>query len=409
MDRRSFLAAGLAAAVAGRAATDAKRQPRILLKSSWQTVNIGDIAHTPGMVRLLGEYLPEAEVTLWPNSIGPPEEAMLRANFPKLKFARTADEVKAAFADNDFLLHGSGPSLVAAKGVADWKAKTKKPYGILGITLSAVDDATRPLFDGAGFAYFRDTISLQLAKDKGLKCPVMDFSPDAAFAVNLRDDAKALPYLKANGLEDGQFLVAIPRYRNTPYWLIRKKAMTDIDRAKDATNQKLKEHDHAMVRDALVAFVKETGRKVLVCPEDESHMAIGKEMFIDKLPADVRDKFVWRPNYWITDEAVSVYARSLGLLSMDMHSPIMAIGNGIPAIHCRFKEQTSKGQMWADIGLGDWLFDLDKETDGANITKAVLALAKDPAAARTKAAGAAAFALGKQKDALAVLKKALPA
>ena len=27
--------------------------PRILLRSSWQTVNIGDIAHTPGVIALL--------------------------------------------------------------------------------------------------------------------------------------------------------------------------------------------------------------------------------------------------------------------------------------------------------------------------------------------------------------------
>jgi len=31
----------------------------------------------------------------------------------------------------------------------------------------------------------------------------------------------------------------------------------------------------------------------------------------------------------------------------------MCIGNGIPAVVCRFKEQTTKGFMWEDIGLGD--------------------------------------------------------
>jgi hypothetical protein len=29
-------------------------------------VNIGDIAHTPGMLALLERHLPEAEITLWP-------------------------------------------------------------------------------------------------------------------------------------------------------------------------------------------------------------------------------------------------------------------------------------------------------------------------------------------------------
>jgi hypothetical protein len=61
-----------------------------------------------------------------------------------------------------------------------------------------------------------------------------------------------------------------------------------------------------------------------------------------------------------------------------MHSPIMAIGNGIPAIVCRFEEQTSKGIMWRDIGLGDWLFDLDQPADHDRIVPAVLNLARHP-------------------------------
>ena len=71
------------------------------------------------------------------------------------------------------------------------------------------------------------------------------------------------------------------------------------------------------------------------------------------LPDDVKDRVVWRKDFWLTDEALSVYVRSAGLLGSEMHFPIMAVGNGIPAIVCRFEEQTSKGIMWRDIGLGD--------------------------------------------------------
>lgn len=404
LTRRSFLAGGLLAPLARAGG----RPPRILLRSSWQTVNIGDVGHTPGMLTLLGELLPAAEVTLWPSNVGDGVRAMLKKRFPKVAFAESSAEVKAAFDKCDFLLHGSGPSLVAQKQVAAWKDKTGKPYGVLGITLSGVDTEVRRLLDGAAFVYFRDTISLKLAKDKGIKCPVMAFGPDAAFAVDLRDDERAAAFLKKHGLEDGKFLCAIPRYRNTPYWLIHGREMTAADRAKDQENQANKETDHAKVRDALVAFVRKTGMKVLVCPEDKSHMAIGKEMFVEKVPKDVRDKLVWREDYWLTDEALSVYIRSLGLLSMDMHSPIMAVGNGIPAIHCRFRQQTSKGQMWKDVGLGDWLFDLDVVKDGDGITKAVLAIAADPLAARRLAVKAREYVRGKHKEAIATLAKRLP-
>jgi hypothetical protein len=72
-------------------------------------------------------------------------------------------------------------------------------------------------------------------------------------------------------------------------------------------------------------------------------MAVGKEMLLDLLPDDVKRRVVWRENYWLTDEALSTYALSAGLFGHEMHSPIMCIGNGIPAIVCRFEEQTSKG------------------------------------------------------------------
>jgi hypothetical protein len=74
-----------------------------------------------------------------------------------------------------------------------------------------------------------------------------------------------------------------------------------------------------------------------------------------------------------------------------MHSPIMCIGHGIPAIVCRWEEQSSKGIMWRDIGLGDWLFDLDLPAEAAALPATILALARDPAAARIKAARAREF------------------
>ncbi len=148
-------------------------------------------------------------------------------------------------------------------------------------------------------------------------------------------------------------------------------------------------------RDRIAAVVRETGLKVLVCPEDMSQMAVGKEMIVDRLPEDVRRDVVWREDFWLTDEALSTYVRSAGLFGLEMHSPIMGIGNGIPATVCRFAEQTSKGFMWRDIGLGDWLFDFDKEEEIPRLVPAVLAMANDPAGARAlPAAGARAVRPG---------------
>ncbi|PAZ01978.1 MAG: polysaccharide pyruvyl transferase [Opitutia bacterium AMD-G3] len=407
MDRRHFLglAATLAWATALRAASPG-RAPRILLRSSWQTVNIGDIAHTPGMLALLEKHLPEAAVTLWPSSVDNGVGEMLQRRFPELRILVPGKvDVAQAYADHDFLLHGSGPSLVAERDLGRWRQLGPKPYGVLGITQGKPTPATIDILNGAQFVFFRDGVSHAVAIAAGVQCPVMGLGPDGAFATDLRADAKALAFLQANGLEAGGFLCCIPRYRSTPYWLI--KPGVAFDAAKQKRNDELKEHDHAQLRAAIVAVVRQTKLKVLICPEDRTQMALGKEMLFDRLPDDVKPRVVWRPDYWLTDEALSVYVRSAGLFGNEMHSPIMCIGNGVPAIVCRWAEQTSKGTMWKDIGLGEWLFDLDDETQLPGIVPAVLALAKDPAAAAVKVGQAQAIVRQRQAAAMVALRKAL--
>jgi hypothetical protein len=134
---------------------------------------------------------------------------------------------------------------------------------------------------------------------------------------------------------------------------------------------------------------------------------VSKEWIVDKLPDNVRTRVVWRENFWLTDEALSTYVRSAGLFGLEMHSPIMCIGNGVPAVVCRFSEQTSKGIMWRDIGLGDWLFDFDQEDEIKRLVPAVLAMVKDPAAAKAKVAKARSFVEQRQRETMSVLGKHL--
>ena len=392
MLRRDFLSSTLLAALAAGCATPG-RPPRILLRSSWQTVNIGDIAHTPGVLALLEQHLPAAEVTLWPGDVGNGVKDMLQRRFPALRFAQTTAELTEAFARCDFLLHGSGPSLVGTDAVERWVKTTGKPYGVFGITVveASLPERVVRLLSGARFVYFRDSASLALAKAKGVTSPLMEFGPDGAFAVDLADEAKADALLRRFDLQPGKFLCCLPRYRQTPYWTIpRKKAA--LDPVKQAMNDRLKDHDHAPHRAAIERLARETDLKVLLCPEDETQMALGKEMILDRLSPPARARCAWKPDFWLTDEAISVYRRSAGLFGNEMHSPIMAIGNGIPAIVCRWETQTTKGLMWRDLGLDDWLFDFAQETEVARRPAAVLALATHRAGARAKAAHARAKA-----------------
>lgn len=417
LNRRSFLKhsvglPGLLAAIPALDGCSGESSKTILLRSSWQVENIGDIAHTPGVLALIEQYLPDVSVQLWPSNVGSGVEEMLMARFPKLKILKSEAEKKRSLQECDFLLHGSGPALVGRKELERWRNQTSKPYGIYGITFPGVygfeDQRSKynpvdiEIFNGAAFTYFRDSVSLDFAKQKGAKCPVMGFCPDGAFAVDVKNDAAAESFLKAHGLERGKFVCVIAQFRFTPWWELPTKNPT-VNEAKKAWNQKMKEHDNAPVRQAIIEVVKQTDLKVLIVPENQTEIRIGKEMLYDPLPDDIKARVVWRDTYWLTDEAVSTYARSAGFFGLEMHSPIMCIAVGVPAIVCRFAEQTSKGFMWKDIGLDDWLFDMDNEADVSRLVPTVLAMLKNPGESKRKVMAAKKRVTGYQQETMETL------
>ncbi len=415
--RRDFLLSNASAVTLGfTLPATAKAHKHILLRSSWQIVNIGDIAHTPGVLALLEKYLPDTEVRLWASpDLSEEVMAMEHRRFPRLRIVKGSidaqgkasnPDLQETLAWCDFLLHGSGASLVAAKDVEAFTKHLGKPFGVYGITHGSFQSRTndKELLSQAKFVFFRDSVSLKLAQSEGVSAPIMEFGPDGAFACDLRDDEKAMAFLRANQLEAGKFLCCIPRLRYTPYWKIRNQPIIE-ERA--ARNEAMAEHDHAPLRAAITAVVRETKLKVLLCPEDMTQMQVGKQWVYDKLPDDVKKRVVWREKFWLTDEALSTYRRSAGMFGLEMHSPIMCIGNGIPAIVGRFAEQTSKGFMWRDIGLGDWLFDFDQEAEIARYVPAVLEMAKNPADAKAKAAKARKFVEQRQRATMQVLQNEL--
>src|SRR3954471_1468361 len=146
MNRRDFIASAAAAAVASLRGADAKRPPRILLRSSWQSVNIGDIGHTPGALSLLEKYLPEAEITLWPGELGHGARELLAKGFPRLKIAEgsvkddkpTTPALAKAWEEADLYLSGSGSGFPASAHAVTFARATKKPVGVFGVSTDPV-------------------------------------------------------------------------------------------------------------------------------------------------------------------------------------------------------------------------------------------------------------------------------
>ncbi len=372
---------------------------RILLRSGWQIENIGDVAHTPGFLRLVEHYLPHTEVTLWPwyDEFPASKRAMLLARFPTLKIAQgkvegdraTTPELAEAIAQADFMIHNSGPYALAWQDLESFSRMTGRPYGVFGVTYGhwVFGTQERETLRRASFAFFRDRVSLRKAQFDGVDAPVTEFSPDAAFMADIADDRAAAALMDRFGLQDGRFFVCLPKQRYTPTWLhVRKNR--PIDPRQEQRNTEMGEIDHAPLREAIVRLVREGGRQVLIGNEDETEVPIGKTWVRDRLPEDVRARVHWLDRPWSMDEAIGVYRRCEGLFGHEMHSPVLCIGLGVPAVVGRWVEQSSKGTMWNDIGLPEWLINMDCDADIARLPQTVMDIALDPAAARARAQAA---------------------
>ena len=108
---------------------------------------------------------------------------------------------------------------------------------------------------------------------------------------------------------------------------------------------------------------------------------MAKEVLVDPLPADLKPNVVWRDTYWLPDEAASIYAQAQAVVSVECHSPLIALHNGTPAFYVRQPTDTCKGQMYRDFGAGDWLFEID-ETSGRELWSRLERIHRDPAKAK---------------------------
>lgn len=451
MNRRRFLATVAAAGAAAllprqvRGASPSRRAPCILLRGAWQTTNIGDIGHTPGVLGLIERYFPEAEVILWPGGVGHGAREFLLRHFPRLEivedypavtaFKPTNDELRAAWDRADFMLHGSGSNFGARKHLEAWHRATGKPYGVFGVsadpisgfgegrdpkgdTLCALrrrmeqlapdhlDADTRWVADHASFMFMRDSISLGYFERQNVRTPILEFGPDTQFAMEQRDDARGDAYRAAHDLRAGNFLCVIPRLRYTPYWELYNRPMNATDPVRKQLNDEAVERDNAKLRELIVAYVRHTGNRVMTCPEMTYQAELAKTAVIDPLPDDVKAKVVWRDTYWLPDEAAAIYARAQAVVSYDCHSPIIAIANGTPALYVRQPTDTCKGEMYHDLGLSEWICEVEA-TSGAELWARVKTVIENPAPARAYADAAMARARARQRHMMETLRRTL--
>jgi polysaccharide pyruvyl transferase WcaK-like protein len=413
-----------------KSAIQKKQTIKILIRSGWQTINIGDIAHTPGTLRTLYDHFPDAEITLWPGNVKGEAEELLKKNFPSLKYVSgtlTTDgkpvepALLKAFEDTDLFLYNSGMIMNYGRRSFSWDDTVPvllplylcrnlgKPFGIYGQSFELFappsEIVIQDILNDAAFVYTRETESLDYLKSLNIKPKVMDFVPDAAFGFNIHDDEKANSFLKAHSLENKKFICVVPRLRWTPYQRdLAQASISEVMRKRFEENEKFRPVDMQKLRDLITAFVRKTNNKVLACPEMTYQVELLKTELYDPLPEDVKKNVVYRDSFWQPDEAFSTYAEALAVISIEMHSPIMALVAGTPALYLRQPTDGRKGQMIKDIGLPEWYFDIDS-TSGEQIINAVLKIHNDNSLASAKVKTAMKLVKERQATAMKVISQ----
>lgn len=403
-------------------------KPVILLRSSWNDHNIGDQGHTPGTLRLLERYVPEAEILLWHQDPRPETEKVITRNFPNVKIVRGPfsngdkpfkGELKDAFDRANLYIVNSG--MVHNYGLFgyDWPATMSSltpyyycidrgiPFGLYGQSFDKFAHPAMPVYKDvlsrAAFIYTRDDESRKFLKENNFKPGVLEFGPDGCFGIDVRDEEKGVTYLKKAGLEDQKFLAVVIR-TNTKH--VYDKSGGSLMNPAQATPEQQEQDRQRLgkTRDLITTWVRQTGLKVLLAPEVSKEVAQNKTGVFDQLPADVQSKVVWRDTYWNADEAMSVYARAHSMFGIEPHSLIMGLALGVPVVHARALSHGRKGWMFRDIGLPEWLFDID-QASSADITRAVMNIHRDYPAAKAKVKKAMQFVAERQKAGMQVIRK----
>lgn len=408
----------MAAALGGSVWAEGGKGRTILLKSGWDTVNIGDIGHTPGTLRILEQYLPEAHVALWLASTTPEIKAMLARRFPKLEILigylmeenPRGETLRGAFARADVCIFNSGMGFDPA--FPEYCRSIGKPYGFYGQSFfpsfcEGRDAAKKiELLSGAAFIFCRDTHTLKTLRDGGVKPGVLEFGPDGCFGIDVRDDERGLATLQRLGLEERKFITLQLRTQTAKHEGRDGGALNPLNPSPKQIADD--ERRAAVYRELVALWVKKTGHKVLLSPEVKKEMAHNRRLIYDPLPEEIRKNVVNLDTFWNADEAASVFARAHTVVCHEPHSPIIALANGTPIIHTYSEFHGPKCWMFQDIGLGEWLPEFDS-TPAAKMAEILFAIDADYPAAQAKVKKAMDFVHRGQAETMRVVSGLLPA
>lgn len=389
----------------------------VVVWSGWDHSNIGDIGHTPGLLRTIEEFVPEARVVLVANQLDERIRAMLRRRFPEVEvhegglWEDDGERLRSVAAWASVFIRAS--NMGAGTEWMDWLIDREIPFGVYGQTffpwiLEQGDETPRTLgrIARTAFFYCRETLTLDLLRSAGLDHPHLRFVPDCCFGIDVRDEAGAAELMDELGLCTDGFLTMQLRTMTPAHadGELPPGYKPEWNRPKPDPAADLRRADTFV--HLATEWVRRTGLKVLIAPEAKKEIAHNRRLIWERLPEDVRPQVANLAGFWTVEQAASVFAKARLVVCHEPHSPIIALANGTPAIHTYSLVHSPKFHMFADLGLGEWLFDHDAST-AEDLTAAVFAIHENIAAARARVADVMNHVHELRRDSMAPVRKLL--
>jgi polysaccharide pyruvyl transferase WcaK-like protein len=421
ISRRTFLQTtgfALGAGALPAAAKVPQPQKTVLLQCGWAVKNIGDIGHTPGTLRFLEQYLPEAKVIFWAQNTNPQVDAMLMKRFPKLEIVKGSlsqknGPVQESIRRSDFFLRG--PGMGQSTDFMKYCNQLGKPWGLQGQSYFP-DMVTGPgaeeriaLLNSAAFIYCRDSKTLKTLQDVGVKPPVLEFGPDGCFGIDVRDEEKALARMQKHGLEEKKFITMQLRTHSPSSPGVDDKRPQKLNPLHPTPENIADDKRRAKVyQDVIAMWVMKTGWKVVIAPEVYKEMEYNKKFIYDPLPDDLKKYVVNFDEFWNVDEACSFYARAHTVICHEPHTPIMALAVGTPIMHTFSEFHSPKCWMFKDIGLEEWAPEFDS-TSAEKMFEILMGIHNDYPAAESKVKKAMAYVEERAASQMNVLRSVVHA
>ncbi len=251
------------------------------------------------------------------------------------------------------------------------------PYGVGGQSFEALDWPSdlvfRPLFKDAQFVYCRDPDSLAYLAQRDLLAPRSGFRPDSTFFFQGFDEPWLESYLRDHKLSPKKFIT-----------LTIRSAKSQPGPLADTITQEREDEHMERIRQFITDWVAQTGVPVVLCPEVRYEIPLMHDNVYQRLAPEVREKCIWMDQFWTTEQAYSLYRQAEMVVSMEMHSVIMALSLGTPVLKPQFSENGRKVWMLEELDLRDWIFDIDDPADAPRLLAAALKIYHDPAQAEAR-------------------------